>query len=327
MLDTLSLAHLTDGPIMVYVLFFAVGFLIVQSAMGLFGQAKLNQQLNRRLKARERANSVQQLIIDLRKERALTDEGELSLSSKWFNQLVTRSGVKFEPVKWFLLAGVAAVANGGTVGVLTGNWLIALLVTAAVFIGAPVMILSTTGKKRSVKLATQLPDGLNVIVRSLEAGHPVPTAIALVGSEMPDPIGTEFGMLADEIAYGSSLNDAVRRLSLRSFNQDVDLFAATIRLQQRTGGNLSELLKLNASAIRERQILRMKVKAASAEGRMSAMILTLAPFIVGAAIHAINQDFYGSVIHMPIVQYWLAGFGVWMLIGNMIMRKMIGFRI
>ncbi|MEL6324124.1 MAG: type II secretion system F family protein, partial [Pseudomonadota bacterium] len=162
---------------------------------------------------------------------------------------------------------------------------------------------------------------------SLEAGHPVPAAIALVGKEMPDPIGTEFGMLADELAYGSSLNDAVRRLSMRSFNPDIDLFAATIRLQQKTGGNLSELLRLNSSAIRERQVLRLKIKAASAEGRMSAMILTFAPFIVLGIVHVMNPSFYGDIIHLRIVQYWLAGFATWIVIGNLIMRKMINFRI
>ena len=327
MFDGWSAEGLAGEPVMLYVLFFAVGVLIVQGAFGLFGQAKMNQQLSRRLKARERAGSVEQLIIELRKERALNSEGELSMSSKWFNQLVTRSGMKFEPVKWAFLSGLGATVVGGAIAYFTQNFLMAAGVGLIVFVMAPVMVLSSTGKKRSAKLAAQLPDGLSIIVRSLEAGHPVPAAIGLVGKEMPDPIGTEFGMLADEMSYGSSLNDAVRRLALRSSNPDVDLFAATIRLQQKTGGNLSELLKLNASAIRERQVLRLKVKAASAEGRMSAMILTLAPFIVGAAIHAINQDFYGSVIHKPVVQYWLAGFAVWMFIGNMMMRKMIGFRI
>ncbi|MEL7129672.1 MAG: type II secretion system F family protein [Pseudomonadota bacterium] len=327
MLGGISLEAITDGPFVAYVLFFAVGFLLVQGAFGLFGQAQMNKQLNRRLKARENAGSVQQLIIELRRERALNDAGEMSLSSRWFNQLVTRSGVKFEPVKWALMAGIAALSVGGFVGAYSGNWVAALLLTAGIFAGGPVFILSNIGKKRSARLASQLPDALSIIVRSLEAGHPVPTAIGLVGREMPDPIGTEFGMLADEVAYGSSLNDAVRRLAMRSFNADVDLFSATIRLQQKTGGNLSELLKLNGSAIRDRQTLRLKIKAASAEGRMSALILTAAPFIVGIGIHLMNQDFYGSVIHKPVVQYWLMGFGVWMLIGNLIMRKMIAFKI
>lgn len=316
-----------DGPVVAYCLFFFLGFLLVQGAMGLFGQAQMNKQLNRRLKAREQASSVQQLIIDLRRERALNADGEMSLSSRWFNQLVTRSGVKFEPGKWAVMAAMAGLAAAGAVMYFIGHFLAAIGLGLLVFLLGPVYLLSRTGKQRSAQLAAQLPDGLSVIVRSLEAGHPVPTAVALVGSEMPDPIGTEFGMMADEVAYGSSLKDAVRRLADRSFNPDVDLFAATIRLQAQTGGNLSELLKLNASAIRDRQMLRMKVKASSAEGRMSAMILTAAPFIVGGAVSFLNPNFYGDLIYMPVVQYWLAGFGFWLFLGNMIMRRMIAFKI
>lgn len=316
-----------EGPIVAYLLFFAVGFLTVQGLSGIFGQAKMNQQLNRRLKAREKAGSVQQLILDLRRERALNADGDMSFSSRWFNRLVTRSGLAFEPGKWALMAALAGLVAASAASYFTGSYMVASGAGLIVFLLGPIWFLKRTGNKRSAKLAEQLPDGLNVIVRSLEAGHPVPTAIALVGSEMPDPIGTEFGMMADEVAYGSSLKDGVRRLAARSFSQDVDLFAATIRLQAQTGGNLSELLRLNGTAIRERQMLRMKIKAASAEGRMSAIILTAAPFIVGGAIHLMSPEFYGSVIDKPIVQYWLAGFGCWLFIGNMMMRKMIAFKI
>ena len=323
----IDISSLLEGPIVPYLMFFAVGFLTVQGISGLFGQAQMNKQLNKRLKAKESSGSVQQLIIDLRRERALNDDGELSLSSRWFNQLVTRSGLTFEPAKWAALAGLGASVGAGVVMRVSGDLRLAGLAFMLIFVLGPIISLSRTGTKRSQKLSEQLPDGLGVIVRSLEAGHPVPTAIALVGSEMPDPIGTEFGMMADEVAYGSSLKDGVRRLAARSFSQDVDLFAATIRLQAQTGGNLSELLKLNGAAIRERQMLRMKIQAASAEGRMSAMILTAAPFVVAGAVTLMSPDFYGAVIHKPVVQYWLAGFGGWMFIGNMMMRKMINFKI
>jgi len=316
-----------DGPIVAYLMFFAVGFLIVQGLSGLFGQAQMNKQLNARLKAREKAGSVQQLILDLRRQRALNEDGDMSFSSRWFNQLVTRSGLTYEPGKWIGLAALAGLCAAGGVVYYLGSVLFALVIGLFVFFVGPIWFLSRTGKKRSDTLASQMPEGLNVIVRSLEAGHPVPTAIALVGAEMPDPIGTEFGMLADEVSYGSSLKDSVRRLAARSFSPDVDLFAATIRLQAQTGGNLSELLKLNASAIRDRQMLRLKVKASSAEGRMSALILTAAPFIVGGAVTLMNPEFYGELVYRPIVQYWLAGFGMWLFLGNMIMRKMIAFKI
>lgn len=316
-----------DGPVVAYALFFAVGFLLVQTALGIFGNAQMNKQLNSRLKARARAGSVQELLSELRQQRALNDDGDLGWSARWFNRLVTRSGIRFEPVKWALISAVFSIGLGGVIHHFLGSLGYASIASIVLFFLIPAMMLSRAGTKRSEKLGSQLPDSLAVIVRSLEAGHPVPTAIALVGQEMPDPVGSEFGMVSDEMSFGSSLQDAVRRLSQRSFNDDVDLFAATIRLQAKTGGNLSELLKLNGGAIRDRQMLRLRVKAASAEGRMSALILSAAPFVVALAVHLLNPDFYGTIIHRPIVQYWLAGFGGWMLVGNLIMRKMIAFKI
>ena len=322
-----ALDTVLEGPVVAYLLFFAVGFLIVQTAFGLFGSAKMNKQLNSRLKARERVGSVQELLTELRQQRALSEDGELAWSSRWFNRLVTRSGIRFEPGKWAILSLIISGALGAGIFYLSDNLGYGVIASIILFFVLPVIALSRAGTKRSAKLGMQLPDSLAVIVRSLEAGHPVPTAIALVGQEMPDPVGSEFGMVADEMAFGSSLKDAVRRLSQRAFNEDVDLFAATIRLQAKTGGNLSELLKLNGDAIRDRQMLRLRVKAASAEGRMSALILSAAPFVVAGVVHLLNPGFYGEIIDRPVVQYWLAGFAGWMMIGNLIMRKMIAFKI
>jgi tight adherence protein B len=144
---------------------------------------------------------------------------------------------------------------------------------------------------------------------------------------MLDPIGSEFGMAADEIAYGATLEQAVERMSERCQHPDVDLFAATVRLQEKTGGNLTGLLKLNAATVRERHKMRLKIKAASSEGRASAMILTAAPFLAMGAILVIAPHFYGDVIHEPMVKYGLAAIGFWIFLGNLIMRRMIDMRI
>ena len=245
---------------------------------------------------------------------------------KWFNRLVLRSGLRFKPVKWVVMS----LTLGGAVGALVywrvPNLPLALAAGAILASAAPVLSLNFIAGRRARTLAKQLPDALQIVVRSLEAGHPVPGAIALVAREMPDPIGTEFGMAADEMAYGFSLTRSVERLANRAGDPDVDLFAATVRLQERTGGNLCDLLKTNASTVRERQTLRLKVKAASAEGRASAMILTAAPFVVMGAVHLLRPEFYGLVAHEKLFKYCMIGFGVWMLIGNVIMNKMINFR-
>ena len=110
-------------------------------------------------------------------------------------------------------------------------------------------------------------------------------------------------------------------------HEDFELFSAMIRLQERTGGNLAELLRSNAKTIRDRQKMRLKVKAASAEGRMSALILNAAPILLFISVNKMSPEFYGDVKDNPIITYALWGVVIWMGVGNLVMRKMINFKI
>jgi len=166
-----------------------------------------------------------------------------------------------------------------------------------------------------------------VVVRSLNAGHPVPIAFNLVAQEMSDPLGSEFGMMNDEITFGSTISAALQRLADRVGQEDFDLFSAMVRLQEKTGGNLAELLASNANTIRGRQKMRLKIRAATAEGRMTAIILNVAPLLLFFSVKAIAPEFYGEVQGHPVFKKALLGVLIWMVIGNLIMRKMINFKI
>lgn len=300
--------------------------LFVQACVGLFTQARTRQIMNRRLKFKERTESTKELIVELRRQRALDEDGNFKLAVKWLNRLITRSGVPFKPVQWMAMSAGFSGLVFAVIYARLGNMPLAISIAVVLFFGGPIIALKFIAGRRAKKLAKQLPDALQIVVRSLEAGHPVPGAIALVAREMPDPIGSEFGMAADEMSYGFSLTVAVERLATRAGDPDVDLFAATVRLQERTGGNLCDLLKTNAHTVRERQTLRLKVKAASAEGRASALILTAAPFVVMSAVHLLRPEFYGLVAGEPLFKHCMIGFGIWMVIGNVIMNRMINFR-
>ena len=313
--------------VVIYVLAFGSAFLAVQSVLG-FGKSALEKtRINKRLKVKESQGSVADLIVELRRQRGLDQEGNQRLSMRWFNTLVTRSGLEFKPTLWAALATTLGVAAAGASYWFLKSLLLTPLAAIAGGILLPILALKYVAGKRDKQLGAQLPDALEIIVRSLEAGHPVPTAVSLVGREMPDPIGSEFGLAADEISYGSSLEEAVRKLAARTRQPDVELFAATVRLQAKTGGNLASLLKVNAATVRARQKMRLKVQASSSEGRASALILTAAPFLVMGAMYMITPEFYGEVIDEKIVQYGLAGCVLWMAIGNLVMRKMINFKV
>jgi tight adherence protein B len=191
----------------------------------------------------------------------------------------------------------------------------------------PYLILRFKRARRQKKFAAQFPDALDIIVRSLRAGHPVPIAIGMVAREMPDPLGSEFGIVADEITYGADLETGMRNLYFRIGQDDLPLFVTAVAIQSSTGGNLGEILENLSAVIRQRFKMRRKIRALASEGRASAMILSSLPIVMFIVIQVITPDFYASVWHEDLTKIGLAVAGAWMLIGNMIMFRMVNFRI
>jgi len=315
-----------DAKTIVIVLIGAAVFAAAQGLIGVASVATQKKKVNRRLTVANKVEGISALVVELRKQRGLSASGARAERLRWLSDMIVASGLPYDQRKWLLYVAAAAILGSLLLGFISKN---PLGFAGGALIGGvmlPLAVLKFKANARAKALGQQLPQALEVIVRSLEAGHPVPTAVALVGREMADPVGTEFGMAADEIAYGATLEQAVERMAERCRHPDLDLFAATVRLQERTGGNLTGLLKLNAATVRDRHKMRLKIKAASAEGRASALILTSAPFVALGLITLISPKFYGDVIDRPMVQYGLGIIGFWIFLGNMIMRRMIDMR-
>ena len=316
-----------DPRVGFFVLIFAAVFSFGQAIWGLVSVGQARRAVNRRLATADRVGSLGDLVLELRKQRGLTEDGRSIFSWSWLADLVIRSGVFVEPRRWALFI-TGAVLGGGFAGLYFAHNIFGAVGGALVMgIGGPIGYLKFMAARRSKGLSVQLPNALEVMVRSLEAGHPIPTAINLVGREMPDPIGSEFGMAADEIAYGATLEQAVGRIADRCRHPDVDLFSAAIRLQEKAGGNLTNLLKMLASTVRERLKMRLKIKAASSEGRVSAYILTAAPVVCFIFINVSNHHYYADVLHARFIQIGLGVLGGLLLTGNLVMRRMIDMRI
>ena len=175
----------------------------------------------------------------------------------------------------------------------------AALVAALLF---PFLTLVIKRKRRHGKFAAQFPDAMDIIVRSLRAGHPVPVAVGLVAQELPDPIGTEFGIAADEITYGADVETAMRNLYFRVGQEDLPLFVTAVAIQGSTGGNLSEILSNLSSVIRLRFKMRRKIKALAAEGKFSALFLSGLPVAVFCLINVMTPDFYGSIMQYDLTK-------------------------
>ena len=253
------------------ILLFAAVFSVGQAIAGLVGVGATKLKVNRRLRTAEHTQMISELVVELRKQRGLDADGERRIRWRWLADLITESGMVFQPRRWLIILAGGAVCASLLLFMLFKSPVGALVLGPLAAAGLAVMVLKFRAARRAKALGEQLPTGLEIVVRSLEAGHPVPTAVALVGREMPDPLGTEFGMAADEVSFGATLEQAVGRMSERCRHPDIDLFAATIRLQERAGGDLTTLLRLNAKTVRERHKMRLRIRAASSEGRASAM--------------------------------------------------------
>src|SRR5262249_32641100 len=214
------------------------------------------------------------------------------------------------------------VALGVAMGFGIGTILLAPVATVLSIL----LYLKRVRSRRIARFAEQFPDAVDVIVRGVRVGYPFSSAISLVAKEMPDPIGTEFGMTADEIAFGLDIRSALENLYRRVGQEDLLFLVIAMSIQLQTGGKLSELLMRLARTVRLRQTLRLKVRALTAEGRLSGIFLSLTPFLLIGIISLLSPEYFRSVLDNPIIMP-AAGFGLFLLlIGNVMMFKMINFK-
>lgn len=191
----------------------------------------------------------------------------------------------------FLLVCLMAAASGLLLALIL-RWPLWLGLLVAVGCGSvPLIRLLRIRRKRLQAFEEQLPDTLDLMGRALRAGHAFSSAIDMVGSEAHEPIAGEFRTTFDEINYGIALPDALLNLATRVPSTDLKYFVIAVVLQRDTGGNLAELLGNLSTLIRARFKLLGTIRILSAEGRLSAWILSLLPFVAAAAINLINPKF------------------------------------
>jgi tight adherence protein B len=292
-----------------------------------FNTTSYRSQINRRLTLSKEKKNRESVLIELRRERGLTSGGNYRLSFLALNRLILQSGVTIGFARLGLIVGLTSAVAFAATFVYWGNILYA---AAAALLGAtalPYLVLRLLRARRQSKFGAQFPDALDMIVRSLRAGHPVPIAINMVAREMPDPIGSEFGMVSDEITYGADLETAMRNLYCRIGSDDLPLFVTAVGIQGSTGGNLGEILENLSEVIRQRFKMRRKIRALASEGRASAMILSALPIGMFIVVQVIAPDFYASVWHEQLTKTLLGGAAAWMVIGNLVMFKMVNFKI
>lgn len=312
-----------------FYIFAAVSVVLVAEAIYLlfFSATSYRSRVNRRLRLMSDQADRQAILVQLRRERGLTGGGDYRLPLVFLNRLILQSGLSLGVTKFAILVAVGAVAAFGVSLFFHFSLVEALMVAAASTVALPFAVLFFLRSRRQKKFGEQFPDAIDVIVRSLRAGHPIPVAIAMVGREMPDPCGSEFGMVADEVTYGADMETAMRSLYHRVGQDDLPLFVTAVAIQGSTGGNLSEILENLSAVIRLRFKMRRKIRALAAEGRFSALLLSGLPIVMFFILKAAAPNFYADVWHHDTTKIGLGIAGAWMMFGNIIMYKLVNFRI
>jgi len=281
--------------------------------------------INRRLALTERSQTRSQVLDILRRERGFSDFDSPGLTR--LNDFLVQTGLRVSKTALALWTVMAAVA----IGFLLFELSLPIWMAAGVgLFASPALVglyLARARSKRIERFAVQFPDGLDIIVRGLRVGHPFSSAIELVAREMPDPIGSELGITADEMTFGQDIITAVTNLYRRVGQEDLLFLAIAVSVQSQTGGNLADVLARLSTLMRERITMALKVRALSAEGRLSAWFLSAMPFILYGAIQLLSKNYFselrGSDALVPALIYgWTS-----LIIANFAIYRMVNFKV
>jgi tight adherence protein B len=207
-----------------------------------------------------------------------------------------KANIAFTPAQLIMMMVVLGVVAflGLTLG--TGASLpIRLAVAAGMGVAGIYVWVNRKAKKRMGLIEEQLPDAVELMVRSLRVGHPFSSAVGIVAKEVPDPLGSEMGVISDEAAYGRDMGESLKAMAERIDTQDMRFLAVAVSIQQQSGGNLAEILEGLAKVIRARFKLFRRVKAITAEAKWSGMFLSIFPLLALVMINVLQPHYYDAV--------------------------------
>jgi tight adherence protein B len=280
------------------------------------------------------AEAYRQEDVDLVRRRLMSE-------IPWFNRLllsvrlpiidridrmVVQANLPY-PMGVYLLSSAMFAVLGFAAASFATRWFLVRLAAGMVLGLIPILYVYIKKQKRINRFEEQLPEAMDMLARSLKAGHAFTGGLQMVGQEFSDPLGTEFSKTIDEINFGVAYEDALKGLSSRINSDDLKLFVISVIIQRTSGGNLAEILENIGRLIRERFKLRGHIRTLSAEGRLSAYILLGLPLFIGLAIFWLNPPYIMLLFTDPIGHIMLIFAGVMMLAGIMVIRNMIEIKV
>ncbi|MEO1028041.1 MAG: type II secretion system F family protein [Pseudomonadota bacterium] len=284
--------------------------------------------------AAQRRKQTQQMLEKLRAEGKQTKS---SLVPNDIAAKLAQAGIRTSPQTYWILAVISGLvfaavafmsgADGFSIsGIDLKNRIVVVVgAGAAGFLGLPSWVLGHLANSRAKKMTNQFADALDIIVRGVKSGLPLTECLRIIAKESPAPLGTEFGLLTDNLSMGSTMERALQGMYERVPLPEVNFFVIVLTIQAKAGGNLSEALGNLSAVIRSRRMMREKISALSSEAKASAMIIGALPFVVGFLIY-LSQPSYIIPLFTEELGHFLIGVGlVMMTMGTLMMRKMINF--
>ena len=330
-----KLATLGQQPPLLYAVLVTGILLLVDGLYRLLiaTRVRSEERINRRLRLLAESADPRQVLDALRRTTETKPQWLLNLERVMplisrLDRLLVEAGSAMSLARLLVfVVGVSFLIFGAVKTLLPVPFWIALVVGASIGILGPIMVLIRKRRKRLDLFAEQLPDALDLLVRSLRVGHPLSSSISLVANEMSDPIGTEFGIAFDEMTYGLGLKDAVENLSRRVDVPDLCYMTVAINTQYGTGGNLAEVLEGLSTVIRARFTMYRKILAVSAEGRYAALFLTFFPFVPAGLVFLLQPKLYSSVSDHPWFVPLMGLGGVLCIMNSVLMRAVVKIKV
>jgi tight adherence protein B len=312
---------------MIYALVFGAALLGVQALYVLVIRSRTERKIINRRLALSGELSDQVAVLDaLRRERGLGALGDVA-GLQWLDVLVMQTGLKLDVTRLLVWIGGLSVLFYFPLELWLKLGLSAIPVAVGAALVTGYMLLRRARAQRIGRFSEQLPEALDIIVRGLRAGHPFRVALGLAAREMPDPIGTEFGILLDEITFGLDQQVAVDHLYGRVGQEDLSFVSIAINIQSQTGGNLAEILQTLSRLLRNRSKLRLKVRALTSEGKMSGIIMSALPFFLFLMVRFLSPNFFDEVrVHPVLVPAVAVGLSL-LVVGNFVIYRMVNFKI
>ena len=268
-----------------------------------------------------RRRQVADTLKDLEDRQAAREKVSLRLR-------LARAGLDVSPRSYWIASAITGLVLGAGVWLSAPNLpvIVPLLGLFVGTLGLPRWILARLTKRRQTKFIDEFANAIDVIVRGVKSGLPLPECLGIIARESPQPIAEEFSEVVEQQRVGVPLAEAFERMMARMPMAEVRFFAIVIGIQQQAGGNLSEALGNLSGVLRDRKRLGAKVKALSAEAKASAAVLGSLPFIVMVLVYITTPSYISILWTTNMGQFLLGCAGMWMTCGILVMRKMINFK-